>query len=312
MLLLWPLELAGDELLPAVDVVGRPREGRVGHDVYGERGDVRRSDDPPDGKGGTKLFSTAFEFVAEERGRQRRVDESGSDEVDSNGRKLERQVAYQGGERSRDCRRDPEADAWATAAGTAHEQQRTSRSHLGGGVVGNLEHQHQMRVEGAARLGEVHIEEAPVVWPACRDHDVVDRGRQATEEPLERNRIRGVEGRDALRVEFTRGPLEALGIPAGENHPGSLSAGSSGRFEPDAGGTADYDDGLAEQFRFVLDGRGGACGAHGSSENQFEIARGSTGIRCHHPAASRLPVKPSMMGRADSISASLMVCGMPG
>jgi hypothetical protein len=27
--------LAGDELLPAVDVVGRAREGRVGHDVYG-------------------------------------------------------------------------------------------------------------------------------------------------------------------------------------------------------------------------------------------------------------------------------------
>jgi len=36
----WPLQLAGDELLPPVDVVGRTREGRVGHDVYGERGDV--------------------------------------------------------------------------------------------------------------------------------------------------------------------------------------------------------------------------------------------------------------------------------
>ena len=30
----------GDELLPAVDVVGRAGEGRVDHDVDGERGDV--------------------------------------------------------------------------------------------------------------------------------------------------------------------------------------------------------------------------------------------------------------------------------
>jgi hypothetical protein len=33
-----PVWLAGNELLPAIDVVGRTREGRVGHDVYGERG----------------------------------------------------------------------------------------------------------------------------------------------------------------------------------------------------------------------------------------------------------------------------------
>ena len=32
--------LAGDELLPAVDVVGRARERRVAHDVHGKRGDV--------------------------------------------------------------------------------------------------------------------------------------------------------------------------------------------------------------------------------------------------------------------------------
>jgi hypothetical protein len=37
-----PLQLTGDELLPAVNVVGRSGEGRVGHDVYGERGDVGR------------------------------------------------------------------------------------------------------------------------------------------------------------------------------------------------------------------------------------------------------------------------------
>ncbi len=64
------LYLAGDQLLPAVDVVGCAREGGVGHDVYGERGDVGRSDDAPDGKRGAKLIAAAFEFIAEERCRQ--------------------------------------------------------------------------------------------------------------------------------------------------------------------------------------------------------------------------------------------------
>jgi hypothetical protein len=42
-------------------IVGRAREGRVGHDVYGERGDVGRPDDAPDGKRGAKLIATVFE-----------------------------------------------------------------------------------------------------------------------------------------------------------------------------------------------------------------------------------------------------------
>jgi hypothetical protein len=74
--------LAGDELLPAVDVVGRARECRVGHEVYRERGDIGRSDDAPDGKRGAELFAAVFELVAEERCRERRVDEAGRDEVD--------------------------------------------------------------------------------------------------------------------------------------------------------------------------------------------------------------------------------------
>jgi len=56
----------GDELLPAVDVVNRARERRVGHDVYGERGDVGRSNNAPDGKCGSKLIAAVFEFIAEE------------------------------------------------------------------------------------------------------------------------------------------------------------------------------------------------------------------------------------------------------
>jgi hypothetical protein len=56
-----------EKLLPAVDVVGRACEGRVGHDVYGERSYVGWFDDPPDGECGAKLVATIFEFIAEER-----------------------------------------------------------------------------------------------------------------------------------------------------------------------------------------------------------------------------------------------------
>src|SRR5512133_4399834 len=46
-----------DELLAAVDVVGRAGEGGVGHEVNGQRGDVRRSDDAPDGERGAQLLA---------------------------------------------------------------------------------------------------------------------------------------------------------------------------------------------------------------------------------------------------------------
>jgi hypothetical protein len=139
-----------------------------------------------------------------------------------------------------------------------------------GGVAGDLEHQQGMLVEGATRLLEVHVEQAPVVRPASCHHHVVDRSRQVTEEPLEEGRIRGVESRGAQRVKLARGALEGLGTPAGKDHPGALSAGSSGGFESDAGATADHDDGLPEEFRFALhgkDGKGVGCGVHDSSKN---------------------------------------------
>ena len=62
-----------------------------------------------------------------------------------------------------------------------------------------LEDQQQVLVEGAARLREVHLEHASVLRPARCDHYVVDGGRQLPEEPLERSRIRGVEGLGAER-----------------------------------------------------------------------------------------------------------------
>ena len=54
--------LGGDELLSAVDVVGCPCEGGVGHDVYSKCGDVCWSDDAPDGKRGPKLIAAVFEL----------------------------------------------------------------------------------------------------------------------------------------------------------------------------------------------------------------------------------------------------------
>jgi hypothetical protein len=53
--------------------------------------------------------------------------------------------------------------------------------------------------------------------------------------------------------------MEAFGIPAGEDEGGSLLARSPGRFEPDAGATADHDDGSPGKLRFALS-------AHDSSD----------------------------------------------
>src|SRR5262249_8153441 len=118
--------LAGDELLAAVDVVGRAREGRVYHDVYRERGDVGRSDDASDVERGEEVTATLFEVIAEKRSRQGCVDEAGSDQVDPDWRELERQIGY----KSREChgggRCECEAGGGAAAAGAAHEQQRAS------------------------------------------------------------------------------------------------------------------------------------------------------------------------------------------
>jgi len=170
-----------------------------------------------------------------------------------------------------DCRHDPQADAGATAAGAAHEQQRASGSYLGGGESRDLEFQQEVRVEGATRLRQVHVEQASVGRKARCHHYVVDRGRQVTEEPLERSRIHGVEGCGAQRAELHRGTLEALGIPAGEDQPGPLSTCPSGCFQSDAGAAADHNNGLPEEFWFALDRGGSGCGAHVPSGQQSRI-----------------------------------------
>src|ERR1700750_1300692 len=121
-----PLQLTGDELLPAVDVVGRSGEGRVGHDVYGERGDIGRCDHAPDGKRGPKLIAAVVELITEERCRQRCVDEAGSDEVDSDRREFERETGGEGGQRSGDSRDESESLGHAAATSAPHEEESSS------------------------------------------------------------------------------------------------------------------------------------------------------------------------------------------
>ena len=86
---------------------------------------------------------------------------------------------------------------------------------------------------------------------AGRDQDMVDRVGQAVEEPLQGCRVVGVEGGGAPRVDFERRSLEALGIPAGEDDVGALTARAAGGLEADSGAPADEYDGLAEQSRLT-------------------------------------------------------------
>src|SRR5215813_3212091 len=102
--------LAGDELLSAVDIIGRAGEGRVDHDVHGKCGDVGRFDDAPDGKRRTQLLASGIEAIAEKRRRQRGIDETGGDQIDSDRRELEREAGGQRRHRGGDRRYEPEAE----------------------------------------------------------------------------------------------------------------------------------------------------------------------------------------------------------
>jgi len=77
--------LAGNELLATIDVVGRTRERSVSHHMRGERCNVGRADDAPDGERGAQLTAALIELVAKQRCRQGCVDEAGGDQIDSDG-----------------------------------------------------------------------------------------------------------------------------------------------------------------------------------------------------------------------------------
>jgi len=63
-----------DELLPAVDVVSTACQGRVGHNVHGERRYVGRANDAPDRQRSAELLAARIKLIAEQRCRQGCVD----------------------------------------------------------------------------------------------------------------------------------------------------------------------------------------------------------------------------------------------
>ena len=64
--------------------------------------------------------------------------------------------------------------------------------------------------------------------------DLVDIAPEVTEEPIESNWIRCVEGRGTQGINLTGSLLEAPGTPAREDHPGPISRCSTCRFKCDA------------------------------------------------------------------------------
>jgi hypothetical protein len=101
-----------------------------------------------------------------------------------------------------------------------------------------------MLADKTANLREVHIGEASVVRPPGCHHHVVDC-REVTEEPIESNRIRGIEGRRTNGINLAGSALEALGIP----HLGPFCTCTTCRFESDASATADHNNGLPKELR---------------------------------------------------------------
>ena len=194
---------SGDELLAAVDVERRPGQGRVRHDVDGQRGDVlpdRRRARSAALRGAAR---DALQLVTEERSRQRGVDETRRDEVDADRGELEREV----------LRRVPAAPAVKVertdrpTAGRRPPVPPTNSSVPPGRTFvvaqsGDPKRQPQMPVDVTARLVEVHARERRVVGTAGGDQHVVDRRRQLVEEPVEPVEVGGVEGRTAQRAEL--------------------------------------------------------------------------------------------------------------
>jgi hypothetical protein len=104
------------------------------------------------------------------------------------------------------------------------------------------------------------------MWTRAGDHHMVDRSWHVEEESLERGRIFGVESRGAERANLACGTLQSPGVSRREDNVRSLRACPSRRFEPNAGASANHDDGLSEEFRFALGARSQDWVVHDSSD----------------------------------------------
>jgi hypothetical protein len=109
-----------------------------------------------------------------------------------------------------------------------------------------------MLVQRLPRMSEVKVDDAPVVRTAGGHHDVINWGRKVAEELLDSRGIRGIEG-GGHRIDLARGALQGLGIATGKNQLRALRACTSGGLEPDAGASADHNNSLTQEFRFVPD-----------------------------------------------------------
>jgi hypothetical protein len=79
--------------------------------------------------------------------------------------------------------------------------------------------------------------------------------REVTEETIESDRIRSVEGRGMQGINFIGSALEALGIPACEDHLGAFRTCTACRFESDTRATANHHNGLPKELRFAVERR---------------------------------------------------------
>ena len=79
---------------------------------------------------------------------------------------------------------------------------------------------------------------------------MVDRLGQIVEKPPEPLEVGGVERVDA-GPELEADAVQAIRVARGEDHVGSLGAGTPGRLEPDARAAADHDDGLPRELRLA-------------------------------------------------------------
>jgi hypothetical protein len=126
------------------------------------------------------------------------------------------------------------------------------RPHPGGGAARDSKGEQQVFVERAARVSGVDVEQPAIVRPSGRDHHVIDRRRQFSEERLERLGIGGVERDRVRRADVARGAAQPLWIARGEDHVSALDSRTPRRLEADARAAADHDNSLPPQFRGAL------------------------------------------------------------
>jgi hypothetical protein len=160
----------------------------------------------------------------------------------------------------------PEANGWATAAGSAYKYKGASRSEFFCRVPRNVQEKHEMLVQRLACLCEVQINKAPVIRLAGCHHDVINRGGEVEKKLFQLRRFRGIEGCCAQRIELACGTLQALGIAAGEDYLCAFRPCPPGGLEPNTRASADHDNGLIQEFRFPVDVRDFDAIAHGCSD----------------------------------------------